>query len=64
VRLFLIFYVIGIAAAWGVSALLPACGDDAPSFEDRCAAKGGVYISVYKSRDICLKREAVIEYEP
>lgn len=29
----------------------------------RCHAKGGVYISVYKSRDICLKREAVLEYD-
>jgi hypothetical protein len=43
--------------------LLSACGDMPPSLEARCRAKGGVFMRVYKSRDICLKREAVLEYE-
>lgn len=40
--------------------LLLGCVSEA---EKRCHAMGGIYMSVYKSRDICLRREAVLEYD-
>lgn len=49
------------AVALVVLVLLQGCGRSAS--HERCKAKGGVFISVYKSHDICLKREAVIEYK-
>jgi hypothetical protein len=61
-----LWWSLGLWMGALIAILVHGCGDGQPSppnMEERCHAKGGVFVYIRKSRDVCLKRDAVLEYE-
>lgn len=53
----MIFCILGIVfCVYGCSMSIMQANE----FRQRCQARGGVYHSIYKSQDLCLRREDVV----